>query len=216
MEKLSKVLMRYAITRTQVYPSNIQILRNYIQYYHEYYEYDQFDNRFSLLPRLDVNLHSIGDESLLYKSFNLFKGCAWQIRFGNKFASRVQAYTLTQIEYILSFVMMLGEGNFHGRHSKNLNGSFGYVTPIEVKAIPHNRYFTFKIFREKNILVHIGVEKIPVVRNGIIKRYEYQNIIQFLDIFTDQIGENPKKLGEAITRFQNIIDEDVAKRDHGD
>lgn len=73
-----------------------------------------------------------------------------------------------------------------------------------------------KIFREKNVLFHIGVEKIPVVKSGIIKRYEFQNYIQFLDIVTDQISENPKKLLEAITRFQKIVEEDVAKRDHSD
>lgn len=90
------------------------------------------------------------------------------------------------------------------------------MTPIEGKSIPHNRFFIMKIFREKNLIVQIGVEKNPIVRNGVIKRYEFQNYIQLLDIVTDQIGENPKKLGETITRFQKLIEEDVAKRDHSD
>ena len=90
------------------------------------------------------------------------------------------------------------------------------MTPIEAKTIPHNRFFTLKVFREKNIIFHIGVEKIPILKGGIIKRYEFQNYIQFLDIVTDQISENPKKLIETISRFQKLLDEDVAKRDHSD
>ena len=90
--------------------------------------------------------------------------------------------------------MMISKGNFHGRSSKEVGGSFGYVTPIEAKTIPHNRFFSFKIFREKNIIFNVGVEKIPIVRSSVIKRYEYRNYLQFLDIVTDQISENPKKL----------------------
>lgn len=82
-------------------------MKNYLQNYHEYYEYDQYDAGFQLLPSLDVNPHTINDESIIYKSFNLFKGVVWQIRFGNKFTSRMKDYTITQIEYILSFILLL-------------------------------------------------------------------------------------------------------------
>ena len=59
-------------------------------------------------------------------------------------------------------------------------------------------------------------EKIPICKGNTIKRYEYQNYIQFLDILSDQIAENHKKLNETVERFAKLIGEDVAKRDHMD
>lgn len=57
------------------------------------------------------------------------------------------------------------------------------------------------------MLIHIGVEKIPVVsrNNKVIKRYEFNNYIQFLDILGDQIVENPKKLDERLKLFVDKI-----------
>lgn len=111
--------------------------------------------------------------------------------------------------------MLLADGNFYTRNTKDAT-PYGYVESIEHRAIPHNRYFKIKIFREKTLLFNVGVEKIPIVKQGIIKRYEYRNYLQFLDILSDQIAENHKKLHEAVDRFTQIISEDVAKKDHSD
>lgn len=67
-----------------------------------------------------------------------------------------------------------------------LKTKWGYVRPLESKTIPFNRFFTAKIFKEKNIFIHIGVEKVPILRHGVIKRYEFVNYMQFLDILGDQ------------------------------
>lgn len=56
----------------------------------------------------------------------------------------------------------------------------------------------------------------PIVRGGVIKRYEYNNYIQILDILADTITENPQKLEEAVARFVEGLQQDVAKRDHGE
>lgn len=56
----------------------------------------------------------------------------------------------------------------------------------------------------------------PIVRGGVIKRYEYNSYIQILDILTDQIAENPQKLEETVQRFLEQLQLDVAKRDHGE
>ena len=73
-----------------------------------------------------------------------------------------------------------------------------------------------KVFREKNLLFNVGVEKMPIVRGGVIKRYEYNSYIQILDILTDQISENPQKLEETVQRFLEQLKLDVAKKDHGE
>lgn len=59
-----------------------------------------------------------------------------------------------------------------------------------------------KIYREKNLLFNVGVEKKPIVRSGIIKRYEYTQYIQILDVLTDMVTENPNKLEETVQRFK--------------
>lgn len=91
------------------------------------------------------------------------------------------------MKYILSFVMLLADGHFIPK--QKVNGQYGYVRPISTtRSFSYNRFFTLKCFREKNLLIHIGVEKIPVVsRNKVIKRYEYNNYIQFLDVLGDQM-----------------------------
>ncbi len=67
-------------------------------------------------------------------------------------------------------------------------------------------------------MFHIGVEKVPIVGNkgNIIKRYEYSSYIQFLDILSDQITENPNKLHERIDLFLKNIRADVARNDHSE
>lgn len=217
INKLTQILVRYSLVWNKQVPTDVMVLRNYAQCYHEYYEYDQFDTTFELLPSLDVNLYTVGNEEIIYKSWNIFRDCNWQVRFHSKLASKMAGFQANQILYILSFVYFVAMGNFIGKGSLlPTEGKFGYVTPIGGKNIPHNRFFLLKLFREKTILFHVGVEKVPVVKSGVIKRYEFQNYIQFLDILSDQVAENPKKVSETIERFQEQINADVAKRDHSD
>jgi hypothetical protein len=62
--------------------------------------------------------------------------------------------------------------------------------------------------------LHIGVEKIPVVKNGSIKRYEFIQFMHFLDIHGDQYVENIAKLNERMSHFTSTIFQDVSKKDH--
>ena len=116
-QHLSKVLVRHAFCWNRLVPSSSQIMRNYVQAYHEYYEQDQFDNGFELLPSLDINLYTVSNEELLYKSWNIFKGALWPIRFHSKFASRLVSYQENQILYVLSFVYLIAMGNFFPKAS---------------------------------------------------------------------------------------------------
>ena len=75
---------------------------------------------------------------------------------------------MNQLFYVLGFVCSLASGNFK---LKEGNEQYGYVRPLQVKTIPFNRFFVAKIFKERNMFIHIGVEKVPVIKNGIIKRY---------------------------------------------
>ena len=90
------------------------------------------------------------------------------------------------------------------------------MRPLQVKTIPFNRFFSLKIFRDKNIFVHVGVEKVPVIKNGVIKRYEYTQYLHFLDILGDQYLENQNKLNERINIFRDQIFNDVARKDHSE
>ena len=73
-----------------------------------------------------------------------------------------------------------------------------------------------KIFREKNIFVQIGVEKVPVLKNGVIKRYEYRSYMQFLDILGDIYVENRTKLNERMKIVVERNANDVARKDHSE
>ena len=75
-------------------------------------------------------------------------------------------------------------------------------------------FMVCKIFREKNVFLQVGVEKIPIIKNGVIKRYEYKNYLQFLDILGDMYVENKNKLDERINVFRDQIFTDVARKDH--
>lgn len=82
--------------------------------------------------------------------------------------------------------MLLADGNFMNK--AKTQDKYGYVRPIKTKSLPFNRFFNLKVFKNKNILVQIGVEKIPIVsKNNTIKRYEFVNYIQFIDILSDPI-----------------------------
>jgi hypothetical protein len=82
--------------------------------------------------------------------------------------------------------MMLANGLF--LQKSHAQGPFGYVRAIDAKSFSFNRFFTVKAFREKNFLVHIGVEKVPVVSRGnAIKRYEFKSYINLVDILGDPI-----------------------------
>ena len=90
------------------------------------------------------------------------------------------------MKYILSIVMMLANGMF--LQKSNVQGPFGYARAVDSKSFSYNRFFTVKAFREKNFLVHIGVEKVPIVyRNNEIKRYEFKSYINMVDILGDPI-----------------------------
>ena len=84
--------------------------------------------------------------------------------------------------------MFLADGRFLTKET--LRGNYGYARPIVTnRAFPYNRFFTVKAFREKNLLVHVGVEKVPILskNNTVIKRYEFKSYIQFLDVLGDPI-----------------------------
>lgn len=66
------------------------------------------------------------------------------------------------------------------------------------------------------MLFSIGVEKKPILKGAVIKRYEYVNYILILDILSDQVIQNPAKLEETVARFVQYLREDVAKKDHGE
>lgn len=131
--------------------------------------------------------------------------------------AKTSSYAPNQIRYVLAFIKLLAQGDFYGRASlrtKKDSGEYGYVYHVNTKSIPYNRFFVMKLFREKNLLFSAGVEKKPIVKNGVIKRYEYTQYLFMLDILSDTITENPAKIEDAIQRFQESIKEDVAKRDH--
>lgn len=52
------------------------------------------------------------------------------------------------------------------------------------------------------------------MKNGFIKRYEFRQYMQFLDILGDQYVENKNKFDERMNIFLQQITEDVAKKDH--
>lgn len=163
LSSLSKVLVRHSFVWNRFIPSQPNILKNYLQYYYEYYEFDQFDSTFETLPSLDVNLYTVSSEEIIYKSFNIFHNTLWPIRFHSKFVSRMTTFGINQMKYVLSFVMLLAQGEFYGKtalrnkNNKDKSGQYGYVVPITTKCIPHNRFFYLKLFRQKNLLFSVGV-----------------------------------------------------------
>lgn len=93
----------------------------------------------------------------------------WPVRFNRKFIARINDYNYEEMLRVIGEVMLLANGRFPG--VKNYNQK-SFVKPIDTKGFPFNRFFTYKLFKEKNMIIHIGVEKVPVVsRNNIIKRY---------------------------------------------
>ena len=96
----------------------------------------------------------------------------------------------------------------------NSDDKTGNARPIVTKSIPFNRFFSVKILRERNMFVHIGVEKVPIIKGGIIKRYEYTQYMQFLDILGDAFVENKAKTDERMHHFVQMIHNDMAKKDH--
>lgn len=117
---------------------------------------------------------------------------------------------------MLGFVCYLAAGNFCSKASLPFNAQYGYARSLDVSSIPFNRFFSVKIFREKNIFVHIGVEKVPVIKNGVIKRYEYNSYMHFLDILGDIYLDNRNKFNERMNVFKQQIFSDVAKKDHSE
>jgi hypothetical protein len=66
--------------------------------------------------------------------------------------------------------MMLADGKFFTK--AECKDKYGYSKILQTKSWTCNRFFSTKIFREKNFIVHIGVEKIPILgKNNVIKRY---------------------------------------------
>jgi hypothetical protein len=60
------------------------------------------------------------------------------------------------------------------------------------------------------------VEKIPILKHGVIKRYEFVQFMHFLDILGDQFVENKNKLDERMNYFTELIYNDAARKDHSE
>lgn len=122
-----------------------EIIKRYISYHHEYYEYDQFDSNTQLLQinNSQINLNFIQNEQIIYKSFNLFPKAKWPIRFDSKFVARIKDYNLSQIYYVLGFVYFLANGRFYQKGKL----TYGYVRPVTTKNINFNRFFVVKLFK---------------------------------------------------------------------
>lgn len=115
------MLIRHAFVWNKLVYGDLQVMRTYVQCYHDYYEYDQFDSSFELLPSMDINMYTVSNDESIYKSWNIFKGGIWPIRFHSKFTSKMVSYQANQIKYVLSFIWLLAQGIFIGRNS--LQGS---------------------------------------------------------------------------------------------
>jgi hypothetical protein len=71
------------------------------------------------MPNIIDNFLYVGNIELIYKSYNLFEGMLWPIRFHSKFISRISNYNYDQIVYILCYIFVVGMGKFHGRKKKS-------------------------------------------------------------------------------------------------
>lgn len=92
------------------------ILKTYLKHHHDYFQYDQFEGSFELLPAITgINFTQLVAEDLIYKSYNLFSKALWPIRFDSKFLARLNDYNLGQIFYVLGFVYYLACGYFHSK-----------------------------------------------------------------------------------------------------
>lgn len=82
----------------------------------------------------------------------------------------MKMYSVEQIKYILAMILTIAKGKFMSKSI--VKYPYGYVSPINIRSPPYNRFFTLKIHKEKNAILNVGVEKYPVLsRNNIIKRY---------------------------------------------
>jgi len=204
LEDLKKILRQWNATKgfSHILPRDTQLLKDYLAAQHEYYEEDQFKESFTLLDSFDVNLTFIEDFRLIIKSFKLFPKAVWPIRFHNKFVSKLQSYgNPDELLYILSQVYMLACGLISTYKGGSVLMKGGCVHRIQTKTIPMNAFFHMKLMRERNLFFHIGVEKVPIVKNAIIKRYEFVQYMHFLDILGDQFTENKNKRDERINHF---------------
>ena len=76
----------------------------------------------------------------------MFKKCRWPIRFDSKFVARFNECTISQMKYILSFVLLIGDGHFIPK--AKISGQYGYARPITTtRSFPFNRFFHVKCFR---------------------------------------------------------------------
>ena len=128
-----------------------------MKHHHDYYQYDQFQGDYELLPSIfGINYSQIPEEDLIFKSYNLFNKALWSVRFDSKFIARFNDFNLNQMFYVLGFVYYLATGHFLTKAGTGM-ANYGHVRPLEVLAIPFNRFFTCKIFHEKNMFIHIGI-----------------------------------------------------------
>jgi len=105
-----------------------ELLKKYVTYKHEYFESDQYGPNFALLENLNVNLERVVDESIIFKSFELFKNAKWPIRFNTKFVARINDYSVNEIYYILGYVYFLAQGNIVSKGA--LKSPWGYSRPL--------------------------------------------------------------------------------------
>lgn len=169
---LRRILFKWGMLRDDrvlMQARDKHLVIEYLNHKHDYYEEDQFNPSFELLENLETNYERIIDCSIIYKSFELIREALWPLRFNKKFIARLNDLTFNQVLYVLGFVSYLAKGNFHSKEAAS--SEYGHVKPIHCKVVPFNRYFSCRIFKEKNVIVQIGVEKVPVIKNGIIKRY---------------------------------------------
>lgn len=213
LEYLKKILRQWSYSKNGNYlvGTNSELIKSYVSAINEYYEEDQFNQYFSLLQNFEVNLFMIESEKIIFKSFKLFPKALWPIRFHNKFVSKLRSYSnADEVIYIMAQVYRAASGTmFPGTQP-------GGVRALPTKSIPFNRFLTMKLMRERNLFIHIGVEKVPIIKNGVIRRYEFTQYMHFLDILGDMYVENKAKLEERMNYFTGEIFNDAAKKDHSD
>ena len=124
----------------------------------------------------------------------------WDIKFHNKFYSKLIAYQDRKLKYILAFIRLLSNGVFIGKGNLSREeGDYGYAVAVgrRMKLPLGHKFFLVKIFRGGNLIVHIGVQKQYVRSMGYMDN-TYTSYMQFVDIVPDSVAENVEKLEKLL------------------